>query len=138
MQQTTDLKATLHWRGILWSLHEYGNLKHFVLHATERTSHNSLLPTVQKAHSKAQGVLSLVPLPKIDELYARLKGSSVYSTLDCMQGYHHIGLSEEAQRKSAFVTPLGKFEYHKTPFGLAQAPAYFQALMNQILHGLDF
>lgn len=99
---------------------------------------NSLLPSVKKAHSKAQGVLTLVPLPKIDELYARLLGSKVYSTIDCTSGYHHIGLSKSAQKKSAFVTPFGKFEYRKTPFGLAQAPAYFQALVYDVLKGLDF
>ena len=43
---------------------------------------NSLLPKVNKAHSKAKGVLTLVPLPKINEIYARLKGSKGYSGFD--------------------------------------------------------
>ena len=44
---------------------------------------NNLLPPVTKANSKAKGVLTLVPLPKIDEIYAALEGSVVYSTFDC-------------------------------------------------------
>ena len=43
---------------------------------------NQLLPRVDKAHSKARGVLTLVPLPKIDEIYAKLEGSTIYSTFD--------------------------------------------------------
>ena len=43
---------------------------------------NSLLPKVNKAHSKAKGILTLVPLPKIDEIYARLEGSKVYSSFN--------------------------------------------------------
>ena len=43
---------------------------------------NSLLPKVNKVHSKVKGVLTLVPLPKIDEIYARLKSSKVYSGFD--------------------------------------------------------
>ena len=58
---------------------------------------NKLLPTVQKVGSKAKGVLTLVPLPKIDEIYAKLKGSTVYSTFDMRSGYHHMGLSPESQ-----------------------------------------
>ena len=94
---------------------------------------NSLLPPVKKAHSKAKGVLTLVPLPKIDEIYARLQGSSVYSTLDMRSGYHHLVLSKGSRPKSAFVTPLGKWEFKRCPFGLAQAPAYFQRLINEVL-----
>ena len=87
---------------------------------------NSLLPEVQKAHSKAKGVLTLVPLPQIDHIYARLRGSRVFSTFDLRSGYHHMELSPEARAKSAFVTPMDKFEFTRCPFGLSQAPAYFR------------
>ena len=51
---------------------------------------NSLLPPLKKAFSKAKGVLTLAPLPKIDEIYARLKGSGIYSTFDIKIGYYHM------------------------------------------------
>ena len=64
---------------------------------------NQLLPKVDKVHSKAKGVLTLVPLPKIDEIYAKLEGSTIYSTFDMRSGYYHLELSQESQPKSAFV-----------------------------------
>ena len=67
----------------------------------------SLLPPVKKAFSKAKGLLTLVPLPKIDEIYARLKGSGIYSTFDMRSGYYHMGLSERARSKTAFVSAYG-------------------------------
>ena len=66
---------------------------------------NKLLPPVKKAHSNAKGVLSLVPLPKIDEIYACLKGSKVFSTLDIHSGYHHVEMTEEARPKTDFTLP---------------------------------
>ena len=102
---------------------------------------NQLLPQVDKADSKAKGVLTLVPLPKIDEIYAKLEGSSIYSTFDMRSQYYHLELSEESQPKSAFVVggpKGGKWELKWCPFGLTQAPAYFQMLVNKVLEGLDF
>ena len=99
---------------------------------------NQLLPRVDKVHSKARGVLTLVPLPKIDEIYAKLEGSTIYSTFDMRSGYYHLELSSESQPKSAFVIEGpkgGKWEFKRCPFGLTQAPAYFQML---VLEGLDF
>ena len=91
--------------------------------------------------SKAKGVLTLVPLPKIDEIYAKLKGSFIFSTFDMRSGYHHVALSPESQAKSAFVIGGphgGKFEFKVCPFHLAQAPAYFQRLVDEVLRGLPF
>ena len=102
---------------------------------------NQLLPKVDKVHSKAKGVLTLVPLPKIDEIYTKLEGSTIYSTFDMRSGYYHLELSQESQPKSAFVVggpKGGKWEFKRCPFGLTQAPAYFQMLVNKVLEGLEF
>ena len=93
---------------------------------------------MKKAISKAKGVLTLVPLPKTDEIYARLKGSDIYSTFDMRSGYYHMVLSEKSRPKSAFVSSFGKWEFKRCPSGLAQAPAYFQRLVNEVLLGLTF
>ena len=55
-------------------------------------------------------------------------------------GYHHVEMTEEARPKTAFTLPanLGKCEFLRCPFGLAQAPAYFQRLINEVLASFDF
>ena len=87
---------------------------------------------------KTKGQISIHPLPKIDEMYAKLKGTKVFSTIDLRSGYHHIALGKSSRAKTAFVMPFGKYEFLMVPFGLAQAPAYFQLLMNKVLKGLKF
>ena len=87
---------------------------------------------------KTKGQISIHPLPKIDEMYAKLKGAKVFSTIDLRSSYHHIALGKSSRAKTAFVMPFGKYEFLMVPFGLAQAPAYFQLLMNKVLKGLKF
>ena len=87
---------------------------------------------------KKRGQILLHPLPKIDEMYAKLKGAKVFSTFDLRSRCYHIALGKDSRAKTAFVTPFGKYEFLMVPFGLAQAPAYFQLLMNQVLEGLNF
>ena len=99
---------------------------------------NKLQPEVTKADDR-KGCISLIPLPKIDKLYAKLKGYKVFSSLDLRSGYYHIRLTDSAKPKSAFVlSSLGKYQFNRVPFGLAQAPAYFQKLINDVLKGCNF
>ena len=67
---------------------------------------NDLQPEVCRADSETGGNISLVPLPKIDEMYGRLKGAKYFTTLDLRSGYYHIGLSEGSKAKTAFIHPL--------------------------------
>ena len=87
---------------------------------------------------KTKGQISIHPLPKIDEMYVKLKGAKVFSTIDLRSDYHHITLGKSSRAKMAFITLFGKYEFLMGPFGLAQAPAYFQLLMNKVLKGLKF
>ena len=99
---------------------------------------NKLQPEVTKPDG-GKGCILLIPLIKIDELYAKLKGYKVFSSLDLRSGYYHIGLKDSAKPKSAFVLlSLGKYQFNRVPFGLAQAPAYFQKLINDVLKGCNF
>ena len=98
---------------------------------------NVLQPRAVKVDSKAKGNLMLHPLPKIDELYVKLSGTMIFSALDLTSGYYHIELGKASRAKAMFITPFGKWEFNMVPFGLAQAPAYFQALISKVLEGLS-
>ena len=78
------------------------------------------------------------PMPKVENIFSKLNGAKYFSTLDLRAGYHHIPLDKSSIPKTAFNSPFGKYEYVKVPFGLAQAPAYFQELMTRILKDFDF
>ena len=95
---------------------------------------NSFQQQIKRA-DKSTGCLSLNPLPKIDKMFAKLNGSTIFSTTDLRSGYYHIGLTKGSRPKSAFVVPMGKFEILRTPFSLSQAPAYFQLLIDNVLQG---
>ena len=99
---------------------------------------NKTQPEVHNMNG-GKGCISLVPLPKIDELYTKLQGHKIFSTLDLRSGYYHIGLSDSAKPKTAFViSGMGKYEFNRVPFGLAQAPVHFQKLINAVLADCNF
>ena len=73
------------------------------------------------------------PLPKINELITslgKIGKSTFFSALDLLWGFFHIELLEPDKQKTAFTTPMGRFEYNRMPMGMKTAPAAFQRLVD--------
>lgn len=72
------------------------------------------------------------PLPQLQDLFAATRGAKFFCTMDCSEGFFQIPLAKEDRPRTAFLTPLGLFQYTRAPFGLKTSPAAFQRTMNTI------
>nr|XP_027123971.1 uncharacterized protein LOC113740625 [Coffea arabica] len=72
------------------------------------------------------------PLPRIDQLVDSTTGYEIFCFLDAFKGYHQIALDEEDQEKTAFITEYGTYCYTTMPFGLKNAGATYQRLVNKL------
>ena len=76
------------------------------------------------------------PLPAVEQTLAQLAGATVFSKLDANSGFWQIPLSQESALLTTFITPFGRYCFHRLPFGITSAPEHFQRRMSSLLENV--
>lgn len=84
-----------------------------------------------------QIVRERIIMPTVEENLAKLAGATVFSKLDANAGYWQAPLAPESRELTTFITPVGRFQFKRLPFGIATAPEFFQREMLRILEGIQ-
>ena len=76
-------------------------------------------------------------LPNLEEAFSVLAGSKWFSVMDLKSGYYQIEMEERDKPKTAFVCPLGFYEFNRMPQGITNAPSTFQRLMERVMGSIN-
>ncbi|XP_068504911.1 uncharacterized protein [Syngnathus scovelli] len=96
----------------------------------------TLRPCIDYRGINAITVKNRYPLPLLSSAFESLQGATIFTKLDLRNAYHLIRIREGDEWKTAFNTPSGHYEYLVVPFGLTNAPAVFQSLINDVLRDM--
>ena len=77
------------------------------------------------------------PIPRIDDIFAKLAGTKYYTTLDARNGFFQIPMAVKDRHKTAFCTHNGLFQFNCLPFGLKIGPSVFQRMISKVLKGIE-
>ena len=77
------------------------------------------------------------PLPRIDDIFATLRKSKFFTSIDLKSGYHNISVAPQDRENTAFCTRTSLYQFNVMPFGISSAPAIFQRMINRVLHGIE-
>ena len=81
--------------------------------------------------------LDKYPIPRVEDLFARLRKGKYFSKLDLSQTYQQLPLDEESKKYVVINTHRGLFQYTRLPFGISSAPGIFQRIIESLLQGID-
>ncbi len=119
-----------------------------IARVTEPTEWCAGMVVVPKANNKVRICVDLThlnqtvqrerhPLPAVEQTLAQLAGARLFSKLDANSGFWQIPLSPESASLTTFITPQGRYCFHRLPFGITSAPEHFQRRMSDLLSGFE-
>lgn len=102
-----------------------------------RKKNNSVRLCIDFRKLNSQTIKDAYALPNLEEAFSVLTGSQWFSVLDLKSGYYQIAMEESDKQKTAFVCPLGFWEFNRMPQGITNAPSTFQRLMERCMGDLN-
>merc|ERR1712026_127309 len=108
------------------------------LHMVQKPGSDSWRPCGDYRNLNNRTVTDSYVVPNLHSLNFQLKDKRVFSRLDLVKGYFQVPVAEASRAKTAVVTPFGTYQFNYMPFGLKNAGATFQRLMDSIFGDLDY